>query len=430
MLALVFRHFYDDPSPIRELIKLCNLLLNVIRWNILNSDPRLQRPPSLTLDARLDSVINQRMFRMGAGLRFHWSMSAAGEPWRGTVPRASQSGMPDLGTLVEFCRLAERSGIDSLLTAFGFHRPDPMILATVLATATKRVTFLVAVRSGITSPTAFVQQVNTVAAVTGGRIALNVVAGHTPEEQRGYGDFLEHDARYARTDEFLSVCRALWAADGPVSFQGDYYRIEDARLNTQFLPRERGGPEIYVAGNSSQAARLAARHASCLLRLPEAPEQMRSAVAVLRDQGTEVGLLVSLIIRSTTDEAKDAAAAMLEALGDKPRKTHREFRRKSDSVAFTSTLGMAEEAVSPWLTPTLWTGAVPYLGAPAIALVGSPSDIASALMDYRAIGVTQFLFMGWPDDEAMTWFARDVVPLVRERERDAQRFAVANRAQD
>jgi alkanesulfonate monooxygenase len=155
---------------------------------------------------------------------------------------------------------------------------------------------------------------------------------------------------------------------------------------------------------------------------------MRAAVAALRGQETEVGLLVSLIIRPSTEEARDAAAGMLAALGDKPRQTHREFRRKSDSVAFTSTLGMAEEAVSPWLTPTLWTGAVPYLGAPAIALVGSPGDIASALMDFRAIGVSQFLFMGWPDDEEMTRFARDVLPLVRQLEMEAERAAIGNRS--
>src|SRR4051812_21458076 len=94
-------------------------------------------------------------------LRFHWSLSSAGESGRGALPRSSQSGTPDMATLVAFCREAERCGIESLLTAFGFHRPDPVVLATALALATERVKFMVAVRSGITSPTAFVQQVNT-----------------------------------------------------------------------------------------------------------------------------------------------------------------------------------------------------------------------------------------------------------------------------
>jgi alkanesulfonate monooxygenase len=351
-----------------------------------------------------------------ARVRFHWSLSAAADPGRGAQPRAAQSGGFDLDRLAEFCRQAERCGIDSLLTAFGFHRPDPVVLATALAGRTQRVRFLVAVRSGVTSPTAFVQQVNTVASVAGGRIALNVVAGHTPEEQRGYGDFLPHDERYARTDEFLTVCRALWAAEGPVTYQGAYYRVDNARLNTRFPGPDGACPEIYLGGNSPQAEALAAKHASCLLRLPQAPDRMAPAVAALRAQGTEVGLLVSLLVRPTREEAEAAAVAMLESLGTRPRQTHRAFRERSDSVAFTSMLGLAEESESPWLTPTLWTGAVPYLGAPAVALVGSPDEVASALLDYVAVGVTQFLFMGWPDVEEMTRFASDVAPRVREGE--------------
>jgi alkanesulfonate monooxygenase len=306
-----------------------------------------------------------------------------------------------------------------VLTAFGFHRPDPIVLATVLGMMTERITFLVAIRSGLGSPTAFVQQVNTVAAVTGGRIALNVVAGHTPEEQRGYGDFLTHDERYERTDEFLSVCRALWAADRPVTFEGRYYKVENARLNTPFVSPQRRGPEIFLGGNSPQAAELAARHASCLLCLPDAPERMRPAVEQLTARGTEVGLLVSLVVRPTHKEAVAAAEATLQRLGARPRQTHQAFRQKSDSVAFTSMLGLAETSESPWLTPYLWTGAVPYLGAPAVAIVGSPEEVLGALWEYRDAGVSQFLFMGWPDAEEMEGFARDVLPLVRAREETA-----------
>jgi alkanesulfonate monooxygenase len=350
-------------------------------------------------------------------LRFHWSMSSAGEVWRGAIPRASQSGRPNLDALVHFCQHAERCGIESVLTAFGFHRADPIVLATALGMLTERVKFLVAVRSGVSSPTAFVQQVNSVAAVTGGRICLNVVAGHTPNEQRGYGDFLTHDERYARTDEFLTICRALWESREPVSIEGVYYRVENARLNLPFLAEGRTAPEIYVGGNSPQAAELAIKHASCLLRLPAAPEPMRPEVEAVTTGGTEVGLLVSLVIRDTRAEAVAAAEAMLDRLGDRPRQTHKAFRERSDSVAFTSMLGLAESAEDPWLSPHLWTGAVPFLGAPAVALVGSPEGIASALLEYREIGVTQFLFMGWPDLDEMTRFSRDVLPLVCKQER-------------
>ena len=68
------------------------------------------------------------------------------------------------------------------------------------------------------------------------------------------------------------------------------------------------------------------------------------------------------------------------------------------------------------MTDVLWAGAVPYLGAPAIALVGSPEEITAAIMEYRRIGVSQFLFLGWPDLEEMTFFGREILPLIRRAE--------------
>ena len=198
-----------------------------------------------------------------------------------------QSGVPDLKALAAFCRLAERCGIETVLTAFGFHRPDPIVLATALGMMTERITFLVAVRSGLGSPTAFVQQVNSVAAVTGGRIALNVVAGHTPDEQRGYGDFLAHDERYARTDEFLSVCRSLWTADGPVSFEGKYY--QDPERSAEYAVRiRRGRARKFFLEVTRPRPPTWPRHASCLLRLPKAPIRMKPEVERLTAHGTDV----------------------------------------------------------------------------------------------------------------------------------------------
>lgn len=349
-------------------------------------------------------------------LRFHWSMSSAGENLRGAKSRASQSGVPNLSAHVEFCRRAEECGIESVLTAFGFHRPDPIALATALGVQTSKIKFMVAVRSGIFSPTVFVQQVNTVSAITNGRICLNIVAGHTPDEQRYYGDFLTHDERYERTDEFLTVCRAFWKHDGPVNFSGRHYAIENGKLNIPFVAPDRHSPEIFLGGNSPQAEDLAAKHAHCLWRLPDTPQRLADRVSRLVAGGTEVGLLTSIIARPTHEEAVEAAYSMIERLGGTPKKTHREFSSRSDSVAFTSTYKLAEEH-SEWLTSYLWTGAVPYLGAPSIALVGSAEEVSDAILDFKSVGISQFLFMGWPDIEEMTFFSKSVLPLVRAKER-------------
>jgi alkanesulfonate monooxygenase len=348
-------------------------------------------------------------------LRFHWSMSSVGEKWRGAKSRAAQGGVPDLVAHVDFCRRAEACDIDSVLTAFGFHRADPIVLASALGMLTTKIKFMIAVRSGICSPTLLVQQVNTLSALTNGRICLNVVGGHTPAEQRGYGDFLSHDDRYTRTDEFLTVCRAFWEGNGPINFKGSYYHIENGRLNTPFIAADRTAPEIFLGGSSPQAFELAVRHAHCLWTLPRRPGELGTRIRTVLESGKEVGILVSMIARPSHDEALSAAQAMLTEIGDRARKTHQEFSRVSDSVAFTSTLALAEESSGDWLTPWLWTGAVPYLGAPAIAIVGSYDEVTEGILEFTKVGVTQFLFLGWPDVSEMTGFSEEVRPRVLAR---------------
>lgn len=335
-----------------------------------------------------------------------------GEKWKGAKSRDTQSGIPDLHAHIDFCRRAEECDIESVLTAFGFHRPDPFVLASALGVLTTKIKFMIAVRSGICSPALFVQQVNTLSALTNGRVCLNVVGGHTPNEQRGYGDFLTHDDRYARTDEFLTVCRAFWEENGPVNFKGVYYHIENGKLNTPFVAADRTGPEIFVGGSSPQAFGLATRQAHCLWTLPRRPDELAARVEAVLQSGTEVGILVSMIARPSRREALSTALAILAEVGDRARKTHRDFSQVSDSVAFTATLALAEENLSDWLTPWLWTGAVPYLGAPAIALVGSYDEVAEGILEFAKVGVTQFLFLGWPDASEMISFSQEVRPRV------------------
>jgi alkanesulfonate monooxygenase len=346
-------------------------------------------------------------------LRFHWSMSSAGEQQRAAKSRASLTGVPDLEALTAFCLHAEECGIESLLTAFGFHRPDPLTLAAALAMRTSRIKFMVAVRSGVCSPTLFVQQVNTVAALSGGRICINVVAGHTPEEQRGYGDFLDHDGRYARADEFLTICRSFWRREPLINFEGSYYHVENGRLNIPFLG-ERSAPEIFLGGSSEEAERLAAKHADCWWRMPDRLEVLAAKSKSLAASGTELGLLMSICVRPTREEAVRDAYAMVADLGERPRAAHRDFRQHSDSVAFRSTYDLADRF--DWLTPYMWTGAVASLGAPSVALVGSPETVAEGIIELKHAGVSQFLLIGWPDLEQMTTFHRDVLPIVRELE--------------
>ena len=356
---------------------------------------------------------------MDRPLRFHWSLSQAGDKLRRAQATVKMSGLFDLGRQIQVCRQAEKNGIESMLMAIGFTRPDPLQLAIAIGLQTEKIKFMVACRSGLISPTFFVQQMNTASALLPGRILLNIVCGHTPHELRYYGDFLDHDERYRRTGEFLAVCRGLWSGVFPYSIQGEYYKIENARLHTPFFGNGRNGPEIFVGGNSGEAADLAIQYGSCLWRFPAAPSDLEGQIRPVLDHGVEAGFLTSIIARPTRDAALAAAAALIESVGTEARAVHQQVAASVDSQGFRSVYEMAMGGPS-WITPCLWTGAVPYLGAPSIALVGSFEEIADAIMAYKKNGITQFLFMGWPDFEEMEYFGSGVLPLIRAREQEQQ----------
>src|SRR4051794_18407384 len=96
---------------------------------------------------------------------------------RGTQNVLPETSLPDLESQAEFCKLARRSGIDSLLIDFGYSKPDSIVMATALGLVTEDVKFIIAYRSGLIGPVSFVQQLNTLSALIRGRFSLNIVAG-------------------------------------------------------------------------------------------------------------------------------------------------------------------------------------------------------------------------------------------------------------
>ena len=96
---------------------------------------------------------------------------------------------------------------------------------------------------------------------------LNIVTGGDPAEQRAYGDFLDHDERYARTDEFLDRLRAA-VGRRAVRPRGHATTTSTAAASRRWPPT---APPIYFGGASPAAERVAARHADVYLAWGEPP---------------------------------------------------------------------------------------------------------------------------------------------------------------
>jgi alkanesulfonate monooxygenase len=126
---------------------------------------------------------------------------------------------------------------------------------------------------------------------------------------------------------------------------------------------------------------------------------------------------MAIIARPTRAAAVRDAHALIAGLDPSlaERGRERDFVQKSDSVSIKKVYRQAAE--TEWLAPYLWMGAVRTHGPATVCLVGSPEELADAFIEYKRVGVSQFILSGWPKREEMIYFGREVLPLVREKER-------------
>ena len=80
------------------------------------------------------------------------------------------------------------------------------------------------------------------------------------------------------------------------------------------------------------------------------------------------------------------------------------------------------------LDKRLWTAVAQEIGgrSNSTALVGTPEQVADALLDYHALGVTTFLIRGFDPLEDAIDYGRELIP--RTRELVAQRVAAQRKA--
>ena len=85
------------------------------------------------------------------------------------------------------------------------------ITTAALTRETRHLKYIVTFRPDAIAPTLAAQMAATFQRVSKGRLLLNIVIGSDEEEQHRFGDWLDHDARYARASEFLTT----YAEHGP-----------------------------------------------------------------------------------------------------------------------------------------------------------------------------------------------------------------------
>jgi alkanesulfonate monooxygenase len=350
-------------------------------------------------------------------LHLHWFLPTHGDG-RGISRRAdgAQRGT-GLAYLAQVAGAVDHLGFAGMLVPAGLFCEDPWLVSVVLAQRTERTAFMVAFRPGLMSPTLTAQMAATAQRLTGNRLQINVVTGGDPDEQLRYGDQLDHDQRYQRTDEFLAVLRGAWSGR-PFDFAGDHYLVKAATVIRPPDPP----PLVFVGGSSAAARNVAARHADVYLAWGEPPPQLRELCAAARRAAdsrrrtVSFGTRFHVISRDTAEEAwaiadrlvADLDPAMVRAARQRWSHSESEGQRRAAQLADVQTDRLE-------VYPNVWAGYGLLRPGAGVALVGSHEQVAERIAELHALGVEHLILSGQPHLEEAYWFGEGVMPLLRDR---------------
>ncbi len=343
-----------------------------------------------------------------------WFIPAHGDGrWLGSAEGARST---EISYLSQVAEAADRLGFEGVLIPTGRTCEDSWILASALAMKTRKLKFLVAVRPGVTSPLFAARQAATLDRISGGRVLINVVAGGDASEAAADGMFLDHDGRYAQSDEYLSIWTQLMAGE-KVDFEGAHLKVKGAEL--LFPPVQAGGPPLYLGGSSDAAIEVTGKHIDWYLTWGEPPQLVAEKVAAVRaaaerhGRTVRFGIRFHVIVRETEEAAWAEADRLISRLKDNVIERTQANLAKSDSVGQQRMLalhgGRRDKLV---VYPNVWAGVGLVRGGAGTALVGSAENVAARMREYRAAGIETFVMSGYPHLEESYRVAELLFPLL------------------
>jgi FMNH2-dependent dimethyl sulfone monooxygenase len=280
---------------------------------------------------------------------------------------------------------------------------DAWTTAAALAAVTRRLELMVAVRPTFHHPALFAKQAASIDRISGGRLALNVVSSWWKDESKQHGlPFDEHDRRYERTEEWLSVVKGMWT-ETRFSHAGPLYRIDDAVLEPK--PVRRPWPPIYAGGESDAAKNLIAKQADAYVMHGDPPETIARKISDMRERRERLapgsppllfGVSGFVVCRGTDEAARREIARITDVRASA--RGYANYEQWLEGTRLEQRVSLEDYSVS---NRGLRAG-----------LVGTPEAIAERLDAFERAGANLMLLQFSPQAEQMEIFADEVIPLL------------------
>ena len=315
---------------------------------------------------------------------------------------------------------AEAAGFEYFLVPVAATCWEAWISSAMAVAKTKRIKALIAARPGYVSPVQLAKMAATFDQLSGGRLAVNLIAGQSDAESLAEGITMGKEDRYALMEEDVSIMKALWTARGPVDFAGRFHTLKGARISPQ--PLQQPHPRFYLGGGSAEAWEISAKHSDIHLFWGDTPARIAENVATIRGMAARYeradtigfGMRLQILCRETEAEAWDAAH---ELVRDVTEAQTRFIRNHYASSAANQRVQQLAREHGALIGPHLWTGVTRVRPGAGIVVVGNPRQCADTLQEFIDLGCSSFCLSGYLHDEEAMRFARWVRPLLAEDNR-------------
>ncbi len=352
-------------------------------------------------------------------------------------------------------RAHDASGFDRVLVGYGAVGPEGWAVAATVLASTERLGVLIAHRPGFVQPMVLARQAATLDNLSGGgRVAVHFITGGDEADQQREGDFLPKEDRYRRTGELMGLLRRIWTEDSPFDHDGEFYRNVAAFSSVK--PAGPAGIPMYFAGASPVAIGVGAGQADVYAFWGEPRAAVAERMAAVNAAASDVGrtlrysLSIRPIIADTEAEAWERAEWIAATTAERIELARQRMAGHEDTYAGLGGARNATYSVDRKVSGTnsegrkrliemsadrdvyderLWMKVANLTGAAgnSTALVGTPEQVAEAMLRYYDLGCTTLLLRGFePLDDAAA-FGKELLPMVRAgaAERDARRDPVS-----
>jgi alkanesulfonate monooxygenase len=290
----------------------------------------------------------------------------------------------------EVAEWSDDAGLEGILVYTDNSLADPWLVSQAILSSTSSLAPLVAVQPAYMHPYTAAKMVTTFSYLYNRHIYLNMVAGGFRNDLIALDDHTEHDGRYDRLVEYVSIMRLLFSEPGPVSFTGTYFTVRKLSINPRIPPGLI--PEVFVSGTSAAGLAAAREIGATSVSYPGTPSGETTS------RGVSAGIRIGIIARPESEQAWRIAYQRFP-VERKGKLTHAIARRLSDSAWYEqlSELGDGGPGSSSpyWLVPFKnYKTFCPYL-------VGSYDEVRGAISTYVREGFQTFILDVPPSREEL-----------------------------